>query len=525
MTAEMLGSGSASEGPVVCPADEDNIADLVSSSAQRGPAHVALVDVGDCAAPIEWTWAELDSAVSAEARRLREAGLGKADRVVLRLPTGAAFCIAFFGVLRAGCVAVPLATSSPRAELRRIVADCDAGALISQEDPFAEGEDVPDSLRIFSAPGASEWTADAERVAPATGGSDLAVLAYTSGTSGPSRAAMLSHSALLSNVGQCAQLRPMPVNAADRVLVALPLFHVYGLGPALLQSAFVGATLVLMPRFDAEHALELIARHRVTSVIGVPPMYSAWLRLPAEQLRAGMSTVRLLTSGAAPLGEGVAAAMRDATGLEVFEGYGLTETGPVLTTTLATGRAKPGSVGAPVPGVQVRLVESDGTPLDEGDGDTGRVSARGPNLFSGYWPEGRHGPDEHGWFLTGDVGYFDTDGDLHLVDRATDLIIVNGFNVYPHEVERALLELESVFEAAVVGVPDDRTGETVKAVIVRRGDAELSEADVVAHCAAILAKFKVPTSVEFADELPHSPTGKLARRSLRGWPDSPRGLR
>jgi long-chain acyl-CoA synthetase len=160
-------------------------------------------------------------------------------------------------------------------------------------------------------------------------------------------------------------------------------------------------------------------------------------------------------------------------------------------------------------------VDSDGEPDEEDDGDAGVVSVRGANLFSGYWPDGSHGPDAEGWFRTGDVGYLDADGDLHLVDRAGDLIIVNGFNVYPHEVERVLCELEQVAEAAAVGVPDERTGESVKAVLVLRDGAELDVDAVVQHCAARLAKFKVPTIVEFVDDLPHSPTGKLARSRLR----------
>jgi long-chain acyl-CoA synthetase len=237
----------------------------------------------------------------------------------------------------------------------------------------------------------------------------------------------------------------------------------------------------------------------------------------------------LLTSGAAPLPPALLAAMRQATGLSVFEGYGLTETGPVLTSTLVGGYAKAGSVGRPIPGVELRLVDSDGQPvavandpdewldgLDEEESETGLVSVRGPNLFSGYWPDGEYGPDADGWFRTGDVGYLDTDGDLHLVDRANDLIIVNGFNVYPHEVERVLGELPGVAESAAVGVPDERAGERVKAVVVLEAGAELSADQVRAHCAQRLAKFKVPDVVEFAAALPHSVTGKVRRASLRG---------
>jgi long-chain acyl-CoA synthetase len=342
---------------------------------------------------------------------------------------------------------------------------------------------------------------------------------------------MLSHRALLSNVAQCASLRPAPVNATDRVLLAVPLFHLYGLGPGLLQVAAAGATAVLMDKFSTQGALEVCERYRLTAMVGVPPMYQAFAGVGAERLAEALASMRLLTSGAAPLPAAVLSAIRSATGLSVFEGYGLTETGPVLTSTLVGGVAKAGSVGRPIPGVELRLVDSDGRPvilagdpeelldeLDDDGSETGLVSVRGANLFSGYWPDGAHGPDDEGWFRTGDVGYLDADGDLHLVDRANDLIIVNGFNVYPHEVERVLDELDGVAEAAAIGVPDERAGERVKAVVVLLPGATLTEQDVLDHCAAHLAKFKVPSSVEFVDELPHSVTGKLRRATLRTAP-------
>lgn len=508
-------------------AEVSNIAELVRLAARRGPEHPAVVDALSGA---EFSWASLDAAVSEQARRLREEeGVSAGDRVLLRLPTGPAFCVALFGALRAGAVAVPVSPSATSEERERILADCAPAALLVDEprpeaSPAGPRELAPVRLDEFGT-----WalpTAETAEEASTTG-SDLAVLAYTSGTSGPSRAAMLSHGALLANVRQCGRLRPMPVNSADRVLLALPLFHIYGLGPGLLQVASVGATAVLLPRFDAEAALDAISELRVTSLVGVPPMYFAWLQLPAERLRSGMATVRLLTSGAAPLGVEAATEVRAATGLDVFEGYGLTETGPVLTTTLASGRAKPGSVGAPLPGVELRLVDVDGQPLDSpadaarrdrGPGRiTGLVSARGPNLFSGYWPDGLHGPDRDGWFRTGDVGHFDEDGDLCLVDRVNDLVIVNGFNVYPHEVEDVLLRLDGVSEVAVAGVPDGSLGEALKAVIVVRPGAELSETDVREHCARRLVPFKVPALVEFAEQLPQSTTGKVARRDVRDF--------
>jgi long-chain acyl-CoA synthetase len=358
---------------------------------------------------------------------------------------------------------------------------------------------------------------------------------------------LLSHRALLANRAQAGSLRPIPISPADRVLLHLPLFHMYGLGAGLLQVCWAGATGVLVDRVDPEDVLATIESERVTVVAGVPSMYRVLLELPAQRLRDGLATVRLCTAGGAPLPPDLLRQFNQVTGLELFEGYGLTEAGPVLTTALVSGRPKPGSAGRPLPGVELRLVDAaSGEPLsgpddpsgdggdddsgdesgddyDIGDGlgsdgdgyDTGLVSVRGPNLFSGYWPDGADGPDEDGWFRTSDVGYLDSDGDLYLVDRAPDLIIVNGFNVYPHEVEQVLAENEAIAEAAVVGVPDERTGEALMAVLVLRAGASLSVEEVRAHCAAGLARFKVPTVVEFVEHLPHSATGKITRAALR----------
>jgi long-chain acyl-CoA synthetase len=498
------------------PADPDirrNVADLVADTAREHGDRVALIDATDGSSV---TWAQVDAEANHRAARLVEAGMRPGDRVVVRMPTGILYCLAVFGVLRAGGVLVPLNTDLPAAAVVDLLADCQASVFVGEP---VDGAEVTTVLSD-EPPGSG----DAAPVRSDAGGEDLAVLCYTSGTSGRPRGVLLSHRALLANVAQCAALRPAPVVATDRLLLSLPLSHAYGLGPGLLQVAAAGATAVLLPKFGVREALDAIETHRVTTVVGVPQMYSALLTVPDDRLSAALSTVRLFTSGAAPLPAAVFAAMRRVTGLPVYEGYGLTETAPVLTSTLVSGEAKPGSVGRPLPGVALRIVDSDGDPLpgpdpedelDDETGGTGLVAVSGENLFSGYWPDGSHGPGPDGWFRTGDIGYLDADGDLHLVDRANDLIIVNGFNVYPHEVEHVLGELPGVAEAGAVGIADERTGETVKAVIVARPDARLTEEQVVEHCAARLARFKVPTVVEFAESLPHSPTGKLARAFLR----------
>jgi long-chain acyl-CoA synthetase len=233
-----------------------------------------------------------------------------------------------------------------------------------------------------------------------------------------------------------------------------------------------------------------------------------------------MATLRLAVSGAAPLPPDVLAAVREATGRDVYEGYGLTETSPVLTTTLCSSAAKPGSIGRPIPGVQLRLLDDSGDEAE--DEDPGEITVRGANVFSGYWPDGAGGADADGWFRTGDIAYADGDGDLFLVDRLRELVLVSGFNVYPREVEDALLTHPDIAEVAVLGVPHPYTGETVKALVVMADDASLTDKDVIDHAAERLARFKCPTSVEFVDELPHSVTGKVAKGRLRDASESSR---
>lgn len=533
-SASAPSAGPSDSGPSEAPATGRNVADLVFQASRRDPAHPALIDpVGDGVL----SWGQLDTAVDAEAVRLIGCGLAPGQRVALRMPTSSALCVSLFGVLRAGGVAVPVGPGVPAGELDRVLGSAGAGLLVAAGDDATADEAAGRFGATRLDPSAPPRTGPANGSAtapwPPIGGEDVAVLAFTSGTSGSPRGVMLSHRALLANVAQYAALRLAPMTAADRVLLALPLSHAYGLGPGLLQVANTGATAVLLPRFDAEEALDVTHRYRVTTVVGVPPMYRAWLRLEPDRLAEGLRTVRLFVSGGAPLEPPVLAGMRDVTGLDVFEGYGLTETGPVLTSALVGGSAKPGSVGRPLPGVpsrgvdpvELRLVDSGGGSLP-GDGgepedeDTGVVAVRGPNLFSGYWPDGAGGPAElpglgPGWFRTGDVGYLDADGDLHLVDRADDLIIVSGFNVYPREVEDVLVEHPGVRAAGVVGVPHPQSGEAVRAVLVPVEGMQPSAAEIIEHCAARLARFKVPTEIALVKSLPYLPTGKLARRMLR----------
>jgi long-chain acyl-CoA synthetase len=266
-------------------------------------------------------------------------------------------------------------------------------------------------------------------------------------------------------------------------------------------------------------------------------MYQAWLaaadaRGSDAELRRGFAAMRMASSGAAPLPADVWAAMRDRAAVTVWEGYGLTEASPVVASTLATGRAKPSCIGGPLPGVELALRDTaasqhapgmDGGPDDEHSGEDphdmeegpGEIWIRGPNLFAGYWPDGADGPDADGWLGTGDLAYRDADGDLHLVDRRSDLVLVSGFNVYPAEVERVLDAHPKIAESAVIGVPDPRTGSAVRAVVVLEPGEQLTFEELQAHAGESLARYKVPTSIHFLTSLPHSLTGKVSRARLR----------
>ncbi len=341
---------------------------------------------------------------------------------------------------------------------------------------------------------------------------------------------MLSHRAVLANFEQCSRIEPAVLHPDDVVLLVLPLFHVYGLNPGLGQVLWEGCTAVLAERFDPLGTLGLISRHEVTNVPGAPPMFVAWSLLP--EFADAFAGVRVAICGADQLPTDTQRRLRDAMGKYVYEGYGLTETAPVLTSTLMSEEPKAGSIGQPIPGVEVRLLdvasgEDVGARLDDlaesededddvhATADPGEITVRGANLFSGYWPDGTDGPDEQGWWRTGDVAYADEDGDLFLVDRIKELILVSGFNVYPREVEDVLIAHPGIAEAAVIGAPHPYTGETVRAYVVTEPGVQLSAEDVIAHCEHALARFKCPATVEFVTSLPHSATGKVSKGRLR----------
>ncbi|GAA2377437.1 AMP-binding protein [Dactylosporangium salmoneum] len=502
---------------VTNPTAEGNFADVVRRAAQRGGDRPALRSHDEVL-----TWGELDRQVDAVAAGLLALGLpddrhGR-PRVAIALPNVPEFAAVFFGVLRAGLVAVPVNPAYTSRELNHVLGDSGAAVLVATRPVMGAAGDGAPPARYTLGENLGGLLNGGESVAQSVGGGeDLAVLLYTSGTAGAPKGAMLPHRALLANHEQLARIEPAPVTGDDVLLLAVPLFHAYGLNSGLGAVAYHGGCGVLIERFDPADALEAIERHGVTGVIGVPPMFIAW-SLMGERLARAWAGVRLAVCGASPLDPAAERRFAETTGRAVHQGYGLTEAAPVLTSTLASPSIKPGSIGRPIPGVEVRLVDAEGEDVapDEEDGttDPGEIVARGRNFFQGYWPEGSSAPDPDGWWATGDVAYADEDGDLFIVDRLGELILVSGFNVYPHEVESVLAAHEEVAEAAAVGVPHPYTGQTVKAVVVRRPGSQVTAEELVVHCERNLARFKCPTAVEFVAELPHSATGKVRKGAL-----------
>lgn len=516
-----------------------NLAELLAEAAVAVPDQVAVVEAESGRS---LTWAALDDSVSRLAHGLQQRGLVAGNRVVIDTANRLELVQAYFAVLRARLVAVPVNPRSATGELVRMVADCGArlivadastvtparsvvagiqDALVGADEDLVARTPVPAvvTVGVPALPGEVRWddllTSDPIDLPPARDPEALAVLLYTSGASGRPRAAMLSHRALVANLEQAAAVDPPMVGGGDVVYGVLPLFHVYGLNAVLGSVVRQRARLVLAESFDPEQALVHIADHGVTVLPVAPAVFGHWRRVP--DLADRLASVRLVVSGSAPLAPEVAAEFTSRTGLSVHQGYGLTEAAPVVTSTLCSaggGPAKPGSVGRALPGVRVRLVDDSGA-APEGE-DPGQILVAGDNLFDGYWPDRADGPVD-GWLATGDVGFLDEDGDLFLVDRLKELILVSGFNVYPSEIEDVLREVEGVAEAAVVGMPDEATGEAVHAYLRARPGVDAADLRerALAACARRLARFKQPRVLEVVSELPHTVTGKIAKGKLR----------
>lgn len=455
---------------------------------------------------------------------LAAAGIGRGDRVVLIAGNGELFVVAYLALLGLGAVTVPLNPQSPPAELRREVDDVVPRAAIVEDAVIAAaGEAGAKALLGPSVPvlDVSSFGGGDALGAQPVDPDDPAVLLFTSGTAGMPKPAVLTHLNLAAAMASMVSLPVELIGAGHVALAVIPLFHVFGLHTVINLGTRIGATLVIDDFLGAEHVADLVSRHGVTLLVGPPALWQ--VLAAADGLDAdAFATVRLAISGAAKLDPGLRARVTERLALTLDEGYGLTETCAVAASSVGID-APAGSVGHLMPGIEARLVDPEGQ--DALVGDAGEVWVRGPMVSPGYFTveaDGRQrlvsNRDEEGWLRTGDLAVVDDGGFLSIVDRAKDLVIVSGFNVYPGEVEVVLERSPAVVEAAVVGEPDAATGEALVAHVVLNSGADSVESAteaVLEHCRHHLARYKVPRRIEVHDTLPRGLAGKLRRVELR----------
>jgi long-chain acyl-CoA synthetase len=464
------------------------------------------------------TYQELEEASARVAGLLHERGLGPGDRVGIMMPNVAEVPVVYYGVLRAGGVVVPMNPLLKAREVAYYLGDSGAG-LVFAWHAFADqarggAEQAGADLIVVDGdgfPGLLALAAADDRVADRENG-DTAVILYTSGTTGHPKGAELTHGNLASNT-EVACTDITRVGPDDVIFGGLPLFHVFGQTVALNVAVASGACLTLLPRFTAEHALRIIADHRVTIFEAVPTMYVALLHQPD---RAGYDTcsLRMCVSGGAALPVQVLRGFEEAFGVPVLEGYGLSETSPVASFNHPGREHKPGSIGTPIRDVQMRVVDSDGHEVPQGE--VGEIVIRGPNVMKGYWgrPEATAEAIRDGWFHTGDLARADEDGYFYIVDRKKDLIIRGGYNVYPREIEEVLYEHPAVAEAAVIGLPHPALGEEIGAAVVLKPGAAVSAGELRNYVKGQVAAYKYPRHVWIADALPKGTTGKIQKRDI-----------
>jgi long-chain acyl-CoA synthetase len=485
-------------------------------------------------ADLTFSYAQVDEISGRVATSLLGLGLERGDKVAVQLPNLPQFLFTYFAILKAGLVMVPLNPLLKAPEIAYHLQDSDSKLLVTFE-LFAEeavkgaaqvegvttyvvnlpgNEQRPEGTKHFDELYFADDTGDIEP----TNADDTAVIIYTSGTTGKPKGAELTHFQLYMNCTVAGEL--FGFRDDDIGVAVLPLFHVFGLSSVLNLCVRFDGTLVLLPRFEPEAVLDAIERHRCTIFSGVPTMYFGLLQ--ADLSGRELSSLRVCISGGAPIpGEVIRSFEEKLPGVVILEGYGLSETASTTTFNVSAEERKVLSIGKPIWGVEVRVVDEDDKPLPPGPGNVGEIVIRGHNIMKAYYkqPEATAAAFRGGWFHTGDLAYIDDDGYLFVVDRKKDLLIRGGYNVYPREVEEVLFAHPAVAEAAVIGRPDDKLGEEILAFVVIKPGATVAPEEIVAYCKERLAAYKYPRDVRITGDLPKGPTGKILKQELRTrWP-------
>ncbi len=509
-----------------------NLSTVLEDSARNAPDHAALV-FGDMRLP----YSMIDTVANQVANLLVSRGIGRGDKVALACPNLPYFPFVYFGILKAGATVVPLNVLLQSREIAYHLDDSDAKALFcfegTPELPLGErgkaGFEASQGCEHFfvlpatplateSEYGESIWAAlggmPGEFQTVQTSPDDTAVILYTSGTTGQPKGAELSHQNMLVNALVCDKMFPR-TEGGDVYLAVLPLFHSFGQTVVMNTGFLRGSTVVLLPRFEAGQSLELMVKEGVTFFAGVPTNYWAMLTKIHADGAAVPTTLRVAVAGGASSPIEVLKDFEKTFGIGILEGYGLSETSPVASFNQLGRPTKPGTIGTPIWGVEMKLIDPDWKTI-EGEGP-GEIAIRGHNIMKGYYGRAEATAEvmNDGWFRTGDVATRDADGYYAIVDRAKDMIIRGGFNVYPRELEEVLMTHPAVSLAAVLGVAHESHGEEIKAYVIRTPGATLSEDELIAWARENMAAYKYPRIVEFRDALPMTATGKILKRELR----------
>ncbi|WP_410982352.1 long-chain-fatty-acid--CoA ligase [Bacillus cereus] len=468
------------------------------------------------------TYKELNQQVERLAAGLSARGIGKGDGVALLLGNSPEFLITYYGILRLGAFAVPMNPLYTKEEINYILDNSQVKAVIAHVSVEPKLSEVKEQLKlklvIYTDAEDQEckWehlmeTSDNDCLSPFIDQEDLAVILYTSGTTGKPKGAMLSHRNLASNADAISEL--IELHGKDCVVAVLPMFHVFCMTICLNAPIACGATVLILPKFSPLDVISTIREKKATVFAGVPTMYNFILQLP-ESTAEDFLSIRLCISGGASIPVELLQKFENKYNVFILEGYGLSETAPLVAINPLKGTRKPGSIGLSIPGLKSKIVNEDGKELPRGE--VGELVVQGLNVMKGYlrMPEATSAALIDEWFYTDDLATMDEEGYIYIVDRKKDMILVGGYNVYPREVEEVLYQHPAVVEAAVIGVSDGEYGETVKAYVVVN-DEQITMNDIIRFCQDKLVKYKLPRQVEFSKELPKNSTGKILRRELR----------
>ena len=490
------------------------------------------------------TYRQLGEEVANAASGLAQGGLKKGQRMAIMLPNCPQYVAAYYAILKIGGIVVNVSPMYVERELEFQLKDAGVETILSLRDFYPRleavrekvslktiiltdlhgtgGERTRQKLGTAGAKGVYDYAELLEigrRLPPPSVNVDpdeVALLQYTGGTTGFSKGAMLTHRNLVSDVMQCVSWNHDAVRGEERMFAVLPFFHVYGMTVAMNEAIELGATMIMLPRFNVDEALEAINLYQPTRFPGVPTMYMAIMNHPHVE-KYNISSIRVCSSGSAPMPIEAQKRFEELTGAKISEGYGLTEASPVTHANPFNGKRKIGSIGLPRPDVDAKIVDLETGEKDLHPGEEGELCIRGPQVMKGYWnrPEETSKTLHNGWLYTGDIGRMDEEGYFYIVDRKKDMIICSGYNVYPREIEEVLYQHPKIQEACIVGVPDPYRGETVKAFVVLKEKEQAAQEEIIEYCQKNMAKYKAPTMVEFRKELPKSHVGKVLRKILR----------